>query len=101
MRLHPYEDEITLLLEKPADLPKFAFNNLTDLRPSFVWVSTEHQLQSLAEILNKEQGFAVDTEQHSLRSSLGFTALMQVSPILIILRFLYAPMFQSKTFEDS
>ncbi|MQM11949.1 hypothetical protein Taro_044862, partial [Colocasia esculenta] len=77
--LHPYEDEITLLLEQPPDLPKFANNDLTDLGPSYVWISTERQLESLAEILNKEQAFAVDTEQHSVRSFLGFTALMQIS----------------------
>ncbi|KAG1368338.1 Protein RRP6-like 3 [Cocos nucifera] len=40
---------------------------------------TEHQLEYLAKLLSKEQVFAVDTEQHSLRSFLGFTALMQIS----------------------
>ncbi|KAL5978634.1 hypothetical protein ACLOJK_029751, partial [Asimina triloba] len=37
------------------------------------------QLQELAGVLSKEQFFAVDTEQHSARSFLGFTALMQIS----------------------
>lgn len=46
---------------------------------AYTWVETEEQLNELADILIKERVFAVDTEQHSLRSFLGFTALMQVS----------------------
>lgn len=81
MKEHPFEDEITYLLDHPPTLPKFTIRNEhRDLSPSYVWVSTEDQLESLAEILKKEQAFAVDTEQHSFRSFLGFTALMQVSP---------------------
>ena len=45
---------------------------------SFIWVETELQLKELTETLSKESVFAVDTEQHSLRSFLGFTALIQV-----------------------
>lgn len=46
---------------------------------SYVWVDTEEKLESLARLLSEERVFAVDTEHHSLRSFLGFTALMQVS----------------------
>lgn len=45
----------------------------------YVWVNTELQLKELVEALSKERVFAVDTEQHSLRSFLGFTALIQVN----------------------
>ncbi|CAA6671929.1 unnamed protein product [Spirodela intermedia] len=80
MKEHPFEDKITYLLDHPPNLPRFTNRNEhRHLSPSYVWVSTEDQLESLAEILKKEQAFAVDTEQHSLRSFLGFTALMQIS----------------------
>ncbi|OMO72264.1 hypothetical protein COLO4_27729 [Corchorus olitorius] len=46
---------------------------------SYVWVETESQLSQLAQVLSKERAFAVDTEQHSLLSFLGFTALVQIS----------------------
>lgn len=45
---------------------------------SYVWVETESQLKELAAVLSKERVFSVDTEQHSMRSFLGFTALIQV-----------------------
>ena len=48
------------------------------MRDSYVWVATESQLKELADVLRKQKVFAVDTEQHSLRSFLGFTALIQV-----------------------
>ncbi|XP_015866330.3 protein RRP6-like 3 isoform X3 [Ziziphus jujuba] len=77
---HPYEAEITALLENP----RLEFNLRTDkmdlnMSESYVWVNTELQLKELVEALNKETVFAVDTEQHSLRSFLGFTALIQIS----------------------
>lgn len=77
---HPYELEITALLENPR--PEFDFSNVDlDLQrsDSFVWVETKSQLNELASALSKEFFFAVDTEQHSLRSFLGFTALIQVN----------------------
>lgn len=46
---------------------------------SYNWVNTEAQLEHLARLLGEEKAFAVDTEQHSLRSFLGYTALMQIS----------------------
>ncbi|KAL9453654.1 hypothetical protein AB3S75_009292 [Citrus x aurantiifolia] len=77
---HPYELEITALLENPR--PEFDFSNVDlDLQrsDSFIWVETKSQLNELANALSKEFFFAVDTEQHSLRSFLGFTALIQIS----------------------
>ena len=49
-----------------------------ELSDSYVWIETESQLKDLVDVLSKERAFAVDTEQHSLRSFLGFTALIQV-----------------------
>lgn len=49
------------------------------LSDAYVWVENESQLEELVDVLNKETVFAVDTEQHSLRSFLGFTALVQVN----------------------
>ena len=42
------------------------------------WVETREQLQAVVRVLEGEHEFAVDTEQHSRRSFLGFTALLQV-----------------------
>lgn len=49
-----------------------------EMEGSYVWVETEAQLKELVEVFNNERVFAVDTEQHSLRSFLGFTSLVQV-----------------------
>ncbi|KAJ4976897.1 hypothetical protein NE237_002003 [Protea cynaroides] len=78
--LHPYEEEITALLENPT--VEFDFINGDfdmEINGSAVWVETESQLEELVKVLSRERVFAVDTEQHSLRSFLGFTALMQIS----------------------
>uniref|UniRef100_A0A1J3HRD2 Exosome complex exonuclease rrp6 n=1 Tax=Noccaea caerulescens TaxID=107243 RepID=A0A1J3HRD2_NOCCA len=77
---HPYESEINVLLENPQ--LEFGFlrgEYSLEMSDSYVWVETESQLKELAETLSKEKVFAVDTEQHSLRSFLGFTALIQIS----------------------
>lgn len=76
---HPYEAEITALLKNP--LPEIELGTeIADLemKDSYVWVHTEMQLKELVDVLSEERFFAVDTEQHSLRSFLGFTALVQV-----------------------
>ncbi|KAF8108761.1 hypothetical protein N665_0104s0078 [Sinapis alba] len=78
---HPYETEITVLLENPC-VDEFEFlrgEYSLEMSDSYVWVETEFELKKLAETLAKEKVFAVDTEQHSLRSFLGFTALIQIS----------------------
>ncbi|XP_028060286.1 protein RRP6-like 3 isoform X2 [Camellia sinensis] len=71
---HPYKAEIEALLK--SDRVEFEFvddgNVDLELSDSYVWIEKESQLQELAM-------FAVDTEQHSLRSFLGFTALIQIS----------------------
>ncbi|KAG4980060.1 hypothetical protein JHK85_034018 [Glycine max] len=75
---HPYEAEITALLKNP--LPKIELGTeIADLemKDSYVWVHTE--LNELIDVLSEERFFAVDTEQHSLRSFLGFTTLVQIS----------------------
>ncbi|XP_060187710.1 protein RRP6-like 3 isoform X2 [Lycium barbarum] len=80
--LHPYKEEITELLNSSnvEFLERFG-GNFEDfaMRESYVWVETESQLRELAEVLCKEKVFGVDTEQHGLRSFLGFTALIQIS----------------------
>ncbi|KAI9177536.1 hypothetical protein LWI28_016403 [Acer negundo] len=78
--LHPYEVEIKALSENLR--PEFNFvTDKVDLKMSdlYVWVETKSQLEELANKLSGERVFAVDTEQHSLRSFLGFTALIQIS----------------------
>ena len=77
---HPYDELITNLLNNPLASSNF-FSMSCDcpqMSDSYGWVDTEEKLQSLARLLSEERVFAVDTEQHSLRSFLGFTALMQV-----------------------
>lgn len=78
---HPYEAEITTLMENP----QLQFCEITmdefdmKMNDSYVWVKTELQLNELAQVLSKLRAFSVDTEQHSLRSFLGFTSLIQIS----------------------
>lgn len=77
---HPYEADITALIENPRlDFDLRTVKLDLNLSGSYIWVQTELQLKELGEALSKERVFAVDTEQHSLRSFLGFTALVQVS----------------------
>ncbi|MCD7468535.1 hypothetical protein HAX54_006870 [Datura stramonium] len=79
---HPYKAEVTELLKSSnVEFLEHFGGNFEDLtmRESYVWVESESQLRELAEVLSKERVFAVDTEQHSLRSFLGFTALIQIS----------------------
>ncbi|GKV33143.1 hypothetical protein SLEP1_g41681 [Rubroshorea leprosula] len=76
----PYEADITASIDNPPVEFKFLEGVDVDLETSdsYVWVDTESQLTQLADALSKEKVFAVDTQQHSLRSFLGFTALIQV-----------------------
>ncbi|CAN4104784.1 unnamed protein product [Withania somnifera] len=80
--LHPYKAEISDLLKSSnVGFLEDCCGNFEDFRmsESYVWVESEAQLRELLEVLSKERVFAVDTEQHSLRSFLGFTALIQIS----------------------
>ncbi|XP_039019103.1 protein RRP6-like 3 isoform X2 [Hibiscus syriacus] len=78
---HPYEAEIASLMESPllqfSKIPMDGFDVKMD--DSYVWVESQSQLSQLAQVLSEQSAFAVDTEQHSLRSFLGFTALIQIS----------------------
>ncbi|KAL8238235.1 hypothetical protein R6Q59_019316 [Mikania micrantha] len=78
--LHPYESEIKAMLEESRLEFEFSCGNM-DMRMNdeYIWVDNESKLKGLVEVLSKERVFAVDTEQHSLRSFLGFTALIQIS----------------------
>ncbi|QCD87933.1 protein RRP6-like 3 isoform X1 [Vigna unguiculata] len=79
---HPFEAEITALLKTPPSEIEFG-TEIVDLemKDSYVWVHTETQLKELVDVLSEERFFAVDTEQHSLRSFQGFTALVQISTL--------------------
>jgi len=77
---HPYEAEITALLDSPRlEFTFYPDDKIPMTSDVYTWVETEQQLEELANVMIKERVFAVDTEQHSLCSFLGFTALMQVS----------------------
>ncbi|KAL7185795.1 hypothetical protein ACSBR2_027706 [Camellia fascicularis] len=78
---HPYKAEIEALLKSDRVEFEFVDDGNVDLELSdlYVWIEKESQLQELVDVLSKERVFAVDTEQHSLRSFLGFTALIQIS----------------------
>ncbi|XP_009353284.2 protein RRP6-like 3 isoform X2 [Pyrus x bretschneideri] len=84
---HPYEAEITGLMEsfqleefrKCIGITEKNVGGLEEMSESYEWVETESKLKELVEVLSKEKVFAVDTEQHSFRSFLGFTALIQIS----------------------
>lgn len=59
-------------------------STVMEMKDSYVWVDTESKLKDLADVLSKESVFAVDTEQHSLHSFLGFTALIQVGNRILL-----------------
>ncbi|XP_020973967.1 protein RRP6-like 3 isoform X1 [Arachis ipaensis] len=78
--LHPFEAVITALLKNSWPEIELTTEIVDmEMNDSYVWVNTELQVKELANVLSKERFFAVDTEQHSLRSFLGFTALVQIS----------------------
>ncbi|XP_057829947.2 protein RRP6-like 3 isoform X2 [Cryptomeria japonica] len=77
---HPYEDRIRYLLDHPPH--PLQFNSMSDLLSMdgpYTWIQERSELEVLSQLLSCEHVFAVDTEQHSLRSFLGFTALIQIS----------------------
>ncbi|XP_021308048.1 protein RRP6-like 3 isoform X2 [Sorghum bicolor] len=79
-KVHPFEEEITSLLNNPPDFHSFMLGaQCPKMSTTYNWVDTEAQLEHLARLLGEERAFAVDTEQHSIRSFLGYTALMQIS----------------------
>lgn len=82
-KMHPFEDEITSLLDNPTRYSTFCnftpSSQCPEMSASYNWVTTEAQLEHLAGLLGEEKAFGVDTEQHSFRSFLGYTALVQIS----------------------
>jgi hypothetical protein len=88
-KMHPFEEEITSLLDNPTKYS--AFCNFTpssqspEMSTSYNWINTEAQLENLARLLGEEKAFGVDTEQHSFRSFLGYTALVQVIANICVL----------------
>ncbi|KAM3385332.1 hypothetical protein ACQJBY_009306 [Aegilops geniculata] len=82
-KMHPFEDEITSLLDSPTRYSTFCnftpSSQCPGMSNSYNWVNTKAQLEHLAGSLGEEKAFGVDTEQHSFRSFLGYTALVQIS----------------------
>ncbi|KAG9150036.1 hypothetical protein Leryth_010093 [Lithospermum erythrorhizon] len=80
---HPFKEQIEQILATEPQLLASGFSffdgTLQEDSIEFLWVDTQPQLELLADVLSKQIVFAVDTEQHSLRSFLGFTALIQIS----------------------
>lgn len=67
------------MLNNPPGCHSFMLGNqCPHMSTTYNWVDTEAQLERLTRLLGEERAFAVDTEQHSIRSFLGYTALMQV-----------------------
>lgn len=67
------------MLNNPPGFRSFMMGDqCPEMDTPYNWVDTEAQLEHLASLLGEEKAFAVDTEQHSVRSFLGYTALMQV-----------------------
>lgn len=78
--LHPYKSEITQFMKSTEVqfVSNVGENTIPEMKDYYVWVDSDVKLKELADVLSKESVFAVDTEQHSLHSFLGFTALIQV-----------------------
>lgn len=67
-----------MLENPPLEFVDFVSGVVEMREEMLVWIETEELLKEMVEVLSKERVFAVDTEQHSFRSFLGFTALIQV-----------------------
>uniref|UniRef100_J3MLA7 3'-5' exonuclease domain-containing protein n=1 Tax=Oryza brachyantha TaxID=4533 RepID=J3MLA7_ORYBR len=79
-KVHPFEDEITSFVNNPPGFKNFMPDGqCPEMSSSYNWIDTEAQLDNMARLLDDEKAFAVDTEQHTLRSFSGYTALMQIS----------------------
>ncbi len=82
--MHPYEAEIAEAVQSNiARVPMFDPEEVTVFRPlketPCTFVNTEKSLLAVAERLSRCTILAVDLENHSERSFLGFTCLMQIS----------------------
>lgn len=80
VNVHPYKEEIGELLKNlNVEFVELFDGEMARIEDNeCVWIETRSQLEELVEELSKERVFGVDTEQHSFRSFLGFTALIQV-----------------------
>ncbi|XP_013608260.1 PREDICTED: exosome complex exonuclease RRP6-like [Brassica oleracea var. oleracea] len=76
---HPFRKEIGALIDNPPEHSFWTSFTKEDTSKDCMWVDSSLQLRELANKLAEQNVFAVDTEQHNLRSYLGFTALMQIS----------------------
>jgi exosome complex exonuclease RRP6 len=80
---HPYEPELLSLeytdeqLSKPKTITMYKGLDATPC----TWVHTKEDLQQLADVLDTQQEFAIDLEQHSYRTFQGFVCLMQISTL--------------------
>ncbi|KAF0976261.1 hypothetical protein FDP41_004936 [Naegleria fowleri] len=78
---HPYLPELLSLEFMPSQYkpPEIItpFSKLED--SSCTWISTVDDLHRLASLLEAQDAFAIDLEQHSYRSFQGFVCLMQIS----------------------
>lgn len=71
------------MIDNPPEHSFWTSFTKEDTSKDCMWVDSSLQLRELANKLAEQNVFAVDTEQHNLRSYLGFTALMQVTTLLI------------------
>ncbi|KAG2381264.1 hypothetical protein C9374_006253 [Naegleria lovaniensis] len=80
-RPHPYLPELLSLEFMPSQYKPpegiAPFSKLDD--SSCTWISTVDDLHRLASLLEAQDAFAIDLEQHSYRSFQGFVCLMQIS----------------------
>lgn len=82
-KCHPFRKEIGALIDNPPEHSFWTSFTKEDTSKDCMWVDSSLQLRELANKLAEQNVFAVDTEQQNLRSYLGFTALMQVTTLLI------------------
>jgi cation-transporting P-type ATPase D len=87
---HPFYEEITMVMKecRKVGLPVSIKSSPPPMEGEPIWINTKDQLEDLVKLLSHECEFAVDTEQHSVRSFWGFTALLQVSKALTRVWFL-------------
>lgn len=71
------------MIDNPPEHSFWTSFTKEDTSKDCMWVDSSLQLRELANKLAEQNVFAVDTEQQNLRSYLGFTALMQVTTLLI------------------
>ena len=78
---HPYLPELLSLqfMKSQTTPPEKAISYAPLENSPCTWISTVEDLHKLATILEGQDAFAIDLEQHSYRSFQGFVCLMQIS----------------------